>query len=438
MNFSRNQIIVIGVIFIIILFFVLVLAGVLPGLKSPGSGRDFGPGGQTEIIFWGVDDSSNISPLLDEYSKINKSVRIAYRQYEESDYEKNLLNALASGQGPDILMFHSSWLKKHGDKVSTLGPQQFSLPQFRQLFPTVAEQNLVSEWKTDGRESEIRIFALPLYMDTLALFYNKDVFDAKAIVRPPATWTEFQNIIPNLRELNESGQIAKAGAAIGGSGKSVDVAADLLELLMRQFGAQMIDKDGRIDLGAAGLKAFNFYLQFANASSPYHAWNENFRRSMDAFADGSTAMIFNYASKIPAIKEKNPFLNFDVAAMPQINLNKPLNRADYWGLAVSKQSKNQSLAWNFIFYLTTDPRIAEQYVQTSQKPPALKSLIQKYLEDPSLGVFVKQALTARSWQEPDSGKVRQIFSNMIESALNGRLSPENALKTAENELNNLR
>lgn len=438
MNLTRNQIIIIGVVFVIVSFFALVFSGALPGLKSPGSDNGFGPGGQTEIIFWGVEDSSNVSPLLDEYSKINKSVRVFYRQYEEADYEKNLLNALASGQGPDILMFHSSWLKKHGDKVSTLGPQQFSLPQFRQLFPTVAEQDFIFEQKTDGGGSETRIFALPLYIDTLALFYNKDVFDAKAIVRPPATWTEFQNIIPDLRELNESGQIAKAGAAIGGSEKSVDAAADLLELLMRQFGAQMIDRNERIDLGAAGLKAFNFYLQFANASNHYYAWNENFRSSIGSFADGSTAMIFNYASKIPAIKAKSPFLNLDIAPMPQINPDQPVNRADYWGLAVSKQSKNQALAWNFIFYLTTDPRIAEQYVQASRKPPALKSLIQKYLEDPALGIFVKQALTARSWRQPDVNKVRQVFSNMTESVLNGRLSPENALKAAENELNNLR
>ena len=76
-------------------------------------------------------------------------------------------------------------------------------------------------------------------------------------------------------------------------------------------------------------------------------------------------------------------------------------------------------------------------MQTAQRPPALRYLIQKYLNDPDFGVFSRQALTARSWRRPDNTAVRKIFSEMIEAALSGRISSTAAIDEAENRINNL-
>ena len=130
-------------------------------------------------------------------------------------------------------------------------------------------------------------------------------------------------------------------------------------------------------------------------------------------------------------------MNLEVALMLQLDANQPVNYADYWGLAVSAQSGNPSAAWDFIMYFSADQTIAEKYLQESKRPPALRSLIQKYLNDPDLGVFSQQALTAKSWRQPDNIAIRRIFSNMIESVLNGRLYVSQALEQAENEVNSL-
>ena len=254
----------------------------------------------------------------------------------------------------------------------------------------------------------------------------------------PKTWDEFKYLIPRLREIGSGGKIAKAALAIGGSEKSVDKAGDLLSLLMFQFGAEMIDKNGQANFSrTGGLEALNFYLQFGNPSSVYYTWNDNLRPSLDNFSQETTAAILNYASAIPVIKSKNPFLNLAVAPMLQFNKEKPVNYADYWGLAVSNQSKNAALAWDFIISVAANNQIAEQYLLASKRPPALRDLFKKYQNDPDLGVFVNQTLTAKSWFQPDNNAVKQIFSNMVESVLNGRLSPEKALEQAENEINNL-
>ncbi len=433
MQLTKTQLTIIFAVVVVVLIIVLIFIGVLPGRKQNGGSSIGGIGGgqQTEIIFWGVENEQAIRPIIDSYSQVNKIARIAYTQFNENNYEKRLVDALAAGRGPDILMFHNTWLTKHYGKVMPLPVESgFSITQMRQLFPQVIEADF-----TNGGN----IYALPIYIDTLAFLYNKDFFDAKGVAMTPKNWNEFQYVIPRLRELDFGNRIIKAGAAIGGSERSIDKASDLLSLIMLQLGTQMINQSGEAEFARTGAdKALNFYLQFSNPNSQSYTWNDNLRPSLDNFSQGGAGAIFNYQSAISVIKAKNPYLNLAVSPMLQLaGANQPINYADYWGLTVSNQSQNPGIAWNFILYFSADPAIAEQYLEISKRPPALRSLIQKYLNDPDLGVFASQALTARSWAQPDSAGVRRIFSDMIESVLSGRLLIDSALEQAENEVNSL-
>jgi len=313
LNLTRNQIIIIGIAGLIVLFFVLLFLGLIPGIKPPGSGGGtLAPSSQTKINFWGVSEANNgnaIQSIIDEYSKINNTVSISYRQFDNPDtYEKTLLNALATGQGPDIFMLHNTWLPKHLSKLAAVPETIFNLGYLQQLFPDIIKSDFVSQNK---------IFALPLYIDTLALVYNKDILNLKSIALAPRTWSDFQNLIPQLRQLNTLNQITKPAAAIGGSNKSIDSASDLLSALMLQFGSQFVNSSGEINFGNQGLAAFNFYISFANPSSGYYTWNDNLTSSIDSFSQGDLAMIFNYNSSLRLIKAKNPYLNIRVAPLPQ-------------------------------------------------------------------------------------------------------------------------
>ena len=387
MNLTRNQMIIIGIGFLIVAAIVLLFLGVIPGLSTPASQNP-----SVKLTAWGIEDESSFQTLIDGYEKIRPNVKIAYTKIPEGTYEASLISALAAGRGPDIFMLKNTWLFKHFDKIAPAPSSQFTATELEQFFPRVAEQDFVLAGK---------IYALPLYIDTLALIYNKDIFDTKSIALPPKTWQEFQNFISQLREENSQNQITKAAAAIGGSETSIDRASDLLNNIFLQFGNPTISSDGGVRFDDNGSNAFNFYIQFVNPASPYYTWSDSLPYSIDSFSNGKTAMIFNYSQAIPAIKSKNPFLNIGVTEMPQFaGVNQPVNNASYWGLSVSRQSPSWTWAWDFIINTTGNSDIAGSYLQTSHKPPALRVLISRYLNDPELGVFAKQALTARSWHEP--------------------------------------
>ena len=186
-----------------------------------------------------------------------------------------------------------------------------------------------------------------------------------------------------------------------------------------------------------GLKALNFYTQFAKYGNLYYTWASTSGPDIDSFATKQLAMMLGYASQIPEIKAKNPSLNFAITSAPQMNKKESVNFPNYWGLAVSSKTAAKDAAWNFVLFATTDPTTASAYATAGAKPPALRSLIGQYLNSPTLGVFAGQALTAKSWLQPDDVEVKKAFDDMIESVLSGRLTPDKALRGAQNALNSI-
>lgn len=417
MKLTKSQLILALAIGIVALFFALVFLGLIPGLRPPP-----GQGGREEVVVWGVfDDFAFLRDTL-------PGIPFRYERFPIEIYEANLVNALAAGRGPDVFMIHSTWLPKHFDKMAPLIDPAFTIANLRERFPTVVEQDFAPEGG---------IYALPLSIDTLALLYNRDHFDAAGIALPPATWVSFEELVPTLRRLDASGSIARAAAAIGGSAKSVNRATDLIAALLLQSGVAMTSQNfSSATFADAGVEPFQFYLSFANAAnSTRFTWSDQLPYSLDAFAEEGASIIFNYSYQVALLREKNPFLRVGVAPFPQpAAASRVVTYPSYWGYAVSRTSPRQTDAWRFILDLTLNEPVARQYVAATKRPPALRTLIQEFSNDPDIGVFARQALTARSWPQVDNLLVERAFNEMVEDVLTGRLTAREAIEKAESAI----
>jgi ABC-type glycerol-3-phosphate transport system substrate-binding protein len=422
MQFTKQQKIILGVVGFIILFFLLVLVGIIPGLRKSGP--------PTNISVWGIGDSSDVwAAAIKSYEASNPNVTVTYTEVDQSNYESTLINALAAGAGPDIFAFNNSWLPKNGDKIVPAPPSLMSTSTFANIFPQVASQDFVSSSS---------IYAMPLSIDTLALIYNRSIFNQSGVAIPPATWKQFDTVVLKTRR-KTYGAITGPAVAMGGTLASMANATDIMNLLFLQEGTQMVNGyggEGTFSSGA-GQAALALYTQFATPSSAYYTWRDSLGPALTSFASGRSAMFIGYASQIPQIEAANPDISLGVSTMPQLSLSNQINYPNYWGLAVSKQSKDQTDAWNFIDFVTTDPTTANNYAIASGRPPALRSLIAQHEGDPVLGPYALQALTAEDWAQPDSDAVSTIFNNMIESVLNGSAPIDQALQTAELSVNSL-
>lgn len=386
---------------------------------------------EVQLTVWGTDDVPAVfEQVTQKYKAVRPNVTVSYERVGRAGYEEKLLNALASGQGPDIFVLPNRSLPKHIGKLVPADPSQISIAEIEELFPQIVGRDFIAS---------SRVYALPLSIDTIALFYNKDMFDATGIVSPPKTWKEFQELVPALRVVNENRQIVRAAAAIGGTEKTVPHAADILHLLMLQSGVAMTTPDfsAAIFDSDKGVEAMNYYLQFGDAASSVYTWNENQPSAFDSFLAGKTAMVFGYLRDAEALKQKSPFFPLGIAAAPQAEGGAIVSYADYDGFAVSKQSKSSGWAWDFIAYAATDKGAASSYASAAKRVPVLRSLIAAAKTSPDLGVFARQALTARSWYEPDAERVEAVFNRALDRVIHGETDTLQALRQANDQVDQM-
>jgi multiple sugar transport system substrate-binding protein len=254
-----------------------------------------------------------------------------------------------------------------------------------------------------------KIYGLPLSVDTLAMYYNRDLFNNAGIVSPAMYWNKdfFKNINKLTRQDLKRG-ILQSGVALGGS-KNISRASDILAALMIQNGATMISDNGIVVFNKIpesdqnkgynpGKEALRFYVDFSNPTKESYSWNEEQKNALDMFISGNLAIMFGYAYDLETIKTQAPKLNFSIAKFPQIEGTPPTNTnfANYWIEVVSKKSKYQNEAWDFLQFLTSEEQ-AKIYLEKTNKPTALRNLVPSQSDDEEIGIFAAQALNAKSW-----------------------------------------
>jgi ABC-type glycerol-3-phosphate transport system substrate-binding protein len=379
-------------------------------------------------------DSGQIQPLLSAYQALHSNVQFEYTEKNIENYEADLLDALASGNGPDIFSINNSWLPKYLDKTAPAKDTVFTFKDYRDTFVDIVAQNFTKDSK---------IYGTALSVDSMALYYNKDILGTVGIATPPKTWDELAVDVRQITRQDQTGYFMRSGVAIGTS-SNVNRPADILYLLMLQDGvipwssdglsptfAQGIQKNG--NYVNAGEEALTFYTSFANPASANYTWNARSDYSIDAFANGRAAMLYSYGYARELIEAKAPNLNYDVAPVPQENLDDPaVNYANYFGEVVNKQSANADVAWDFLKFITSKDQLDKFYAANPQAS-SRKDLVEKQINDPEIGVFAHANLTAKTFYKPDEKKQDAIFANMIDNVVLKGMRVSDALGQAQSQ-----
>jgi multiple sugar transport system substrate-binding protein len=396
------------------------------------------------LTYWRVfDDSDAFEEIINNYQLIHPNITINYRKLRYEEYENELLNALAEDRGPDIISIHNTWIRRYQNKIVPM-PTAITLaypvekgsikkeiiPELRtSRTPSLKElkDTFVDAVYGDVVLDDNQIYALPLSVDTLALFYNRDLLNNAGITQAPQYWNKtFQQDVKKLTRQDPLQGIVQSGIAMGGS-NNIERFSDILSVLMMQNGATMMEgKQVLFNIIPAatrntnynpGLEALRFYIDFSNPGKEVYSWNEDLSNSITLFTSGKLAMIFGYSYHLPIIKAQAPKLNFSVSKLPQIE-GSPIevNFANYWVEAVSKKSKHQEAAWDFILFSTKAEQV-KSYLDKTNKPTALRALVPEQRNDNEIGIFADQVLTAKSWYKgKDPIAAETALAEMIEAA----------------------
>ena len=138
------------------------------------------------IEFWTIDqDNTRQSQVFAAaFERAHPDIHVDVKHVDFSDIANNTIRAVASGGGPDLVTIdnpETALFASHGALLA--------------LDPMIAASSVI---KPDafypGPRASVtwhgHIYGVPRGSNTLALYYNQDMFKAHGIANPPGTWDE--------------------------------------------------------------------------------------------------------------------------------------------------------------------------------------------------------------------------------------------------------
>lgn len=394
--------------------------------KFGPSFKSSGPSGPVELTYWGLwEEDSLIKPLIEEYQKQNPKVKINYVRQSSVNYRTRVQAQIREGVGPDVFRIHNSWLAMFKGDLYPATESIFSLIDYSQIFYPIAKDSFVLDKQ---------IFAAPMEIDGLSLYYNEEILSAGG-VSPPRSWQEFVEAAVKLTVRDQSGQIKTAGASLGTAG-NVDHWPDILGLLLLQ--QPNVNFEALASSPVAEI--FRFYTGFVTDPQK-KSWDVNLPKSTDMFVAGRLAFYFAPSWRAHELRVANPNLKFKIVPVPQLP-GKQIAWASFWGEAVSIKSKFPEEAWKFIKFLTNKEAEKLFYQEASKirlfgEPYSRVDLAPELAQDPLVGAFISQGPNYKFWYLSGSTFDAGINDEMIkyfEDGINATLQgtdPQVALQTVD-------
>ena len=415
---------------IIIVFIAAAVFGILVFSGVINIGNDTKEGALGTVVLWGTVKTQVIASALEDFNRVNKTFVVKYIQKDPETFDQDLLEALASGQGPDMFFLPDNLVFNYKNKIFPIPYQSLPVASFKNSFAGAGEVFLTSAG----------VLAFPIAIDPMVMYYNRSILDANSVVYPPSTWDEFINIVPTLTKKDDNKKIIESGAAMGQFSNIIH-AKDIISTLFMQAGNPIItEKNGSFISSLSETGKYNlssilkFYTDFSNPLNSAYSWNKSLPNSIDVFGADNLAFYFGYASELPSLVNKNPNLNFLPAPIPQIkDADFKLTSARVTGIAISAFSKNFNTAFTAAGLLASSD-FASKFANALGIAPARRDLLAVKQTDAYMPIFYSSALYARSWLDPSPEDTDDIFRNMVDKVLSNSMTIENAVKDASAKL----
>ncbi len=425
---NNFQIILIAVFVAFFVFAVLIFSGILPIGKSSNGPTNLAG----HLTVWGTFPSADVATAFSTINSTNRDLTVSYVTKPEATYQQSLIEAFANGTGPDLFFISQDMLLKNQNFIYALPPATYPTKVFQDGFIDGASEVYIGP---DG------VLGMPIVVDPLVLYYNRNLLSNAGIVAPPAYWDELFTMASSLTSKQNDGTILQSMIALG-QFDNVAHAKDIIASLLIQNGNPIVSKTGGkpnavLSTNASKSSAesvMTFFTQFANPANSAYSWNRALPNSKDMFTGGKLAFYIGRASELFNIESVNPNLSFDVSALPQTR-GASIKRTygNIYALSVNKRSPNASTAFAFMGLLSSGEP-AKIMATALSLPPVGRALLADKPTDPYLFTFYNSAIISHGWLDPDKAGSDSVFSELVNNILSAKLSIPDAIAKAQGQL----
>ena len=303
----------------------------------------------------------------------------------------------------------------------------------------------------EGLSYNNTLFAAPFYGESSMVIYRKDLVDAAGVtINDRDTWEHIRDVAAAIHD-PEAGVYGMCLRGKAGWGDNMA----FVTTMANSFGARWFDENWKPQLETNEWQnAVSFYVELLNEYGPPNASNNSFNENLSLFSQGKCGILVDAtiaASFVTDPEKSKVFDKVGFAQSPMQVTEKGANWLWAWSLAIPTETQNAKAAQTFIRWATS-----KEYVKligetkgwtavptgtrfsTYNNPDflAVASFAQDELEainsaNPADSTLKPSPYIGVQFASiPEFQDIGAITGQMVSGALNGTISVEQALKSA--------
>jgi len=355
--------------------------------------------------------------------KYGDQFRIELRFVPQGDLRRELSTALMTGTEPDLVTVDNP----HFASFAEIGA-------FADITDKVEQWGKAPLYFEGSWESVMyndRVYGLPIDSNTLALFYNKDMFREVGLdpEKPPTTWSELAEYAERLTDVAQNR-------------RGITFCADRSEEGTFQFLPFIQQGGADIDnINAPGaVEALALWTTFVkNGWASPEVISGGQQASFSMFAEGHAAMAINGPWVLYQLDDAD--FEWGLTLLPvKDDVGIRSSALGGFNLGILDSSPYTEQAWEFVQWLHEDDVMIELYWNVlggARIPPRtdIANLPGKWIEDEVMAVFIDQLQYAKPrGPHPQWPQISAVIQTAIHESLTGIKTPQQALDDAAVQL----
>jgi multiple sugar transport system substrate-binding protein len=364
-----------------------------------------------------------LESLFQDYEKANPDIKIQFETVPGEEYKIKLEAELAQGDGPDIFVLAGQWVPTFA-RDSRIAP----MPE------TVArdlKDNFV-QGAVDYAYWQGKYYGAPHEGGPRLYVYNQDIFDEVGLAGSPADWNELIEYGKKMTKFDSSGQMQRAGLGVNWGADGVCA----WHAFLKSAGGTFFNEDQtQVKFhGPEGVRALQEWVDWIHV---HHIADPLFLEFWDGFPIGMHGMIITGPWVTGYLQQTAPTMNYGAFVVPPMEAGGEQFADDApWQWHVNSDTKIAKEAWDLIEFLMSHDVIYRLSAESGMAP-FRKSVIESDAwrgRGPAFEGFANAtyniAMRPRVWWF----EVERILGDYIEKALTKEATPEEALATAADSI----
>ncbi|PYE39902.1 carbohydrate ABC transporter substrate-binding protein (CUT1 family) [Rhizobium sp. PP-WC-2G-219] len=379
-----------------------------------------------KITVWSLDRPEQPTPnLIKDFNALKNGITVEYRQIQFDDVVSEAMRAYSTGQAPDVITIdnpeHAMFASRGAFLDMTDLIKASTVIKTADYFPGPLASTV---WDSKN-------YGIPRSTNTIALYYNKDLFKAKGLdpAKPPQTWAE---LVDAARKLNDPAKNVY-GLAFSAKGNEEGTFQFLPWAQMGGGSYEAINSPGAVK----ALEIWKTILDEKLASPDTLTRGQ--WESTGTFNSGNAAMAISGPWELDRMSAEAKFdWGVTLLPIPEVGAKRSSAMGDFnW--AIFSTTKHPAEAFKVVEYFASqDKRLFKDFGLLPAESTIAIPPTGNEKKDEALKVFVEQMKYAQPrGPHPEWPKISKAIQDAIQGALTGQMTAQDALDQAAEKIKSI-